>query len=133
VEIQSDKILIVFDDLCFICNSAVRFLLKYDFKKKFVFTSFNSSYFIKNISQYSSDNDSVIVIHDKKIFQKSDAVMLLLKNMIFPFNLLSVFRIIPLNIRNIFYDFIARNRNKIFPKSNKCNLSLPKYSSQFYL
>ena len=129
---QKDKILIVFDDLCLICSTAVRLILRFNKKRNFIFTSFSSSYFKTNFSDYFISGDSVLVIANRISYIKSDAVIFILNQLIFPIKLLHFLIWIPKKNRDIIYDFAAKNRFKIFPKLTECNLISSEYSSQFY-
>ena len=69
------------------------------------------------------DVDSIIFYLNGNIYIKSDAVIRISKSLGFPYNMMSIFKIFPRSMRDIFYDFVARNRYKFFAKANKCLIS----------
>ena len=95
--------------------------------KKITFTLQN--YLRKTANDILSNNknlldiDSIIFYFNGNAYIKSDAVIRISKSLGFPYNLISIFKIVPRSIRDIFYDFIARNRYKFFGKVNKCLIS----------
>ena len=78
---------------------------------------------ILNNNKNLEDIDSIIFYFNGNTYIKSDAVIRISKSLGFPYNLMSIFKIFPRSIRDIFYDFIARNRFKFFGKTNKCLIS----------
>ena len=122
---NSKKSLILFDGVCNICNSSVNFILKRDTKNTFLYTSLQSDVAKKLLLQYrikiiKNNWDSVLLIQHNKVFDKSTAVLLILKNLSFPYNLSIVFMVIPKFIRDFFYDRIAKNRYRWFGKKETC-------------
>lgn len=132
-KIPNDKALVIFDDECIICNSAVNFIIKYDRTNKFIFTSFQSDFF-KNILDINIDNSSLCVIERDKVLFKSSAVFLLLDYLTFPFkNIFYLFRFLPKKFNDWIYEIIAKNRYRFFPKLKKCDYKLSRYSNRFLL
>ena len=120
----SENPIIVFDDTCGICNKWVRFILKWDEKKKFKFTSLKSQ-FAKNIYQNHSlplDLDSIIYYCDDEVWIKSEAILKILKDLGGVYQFFCIFKIVPLKIRDSWYDIIAKNRYRWFGKSKSCQI-----------
>jgi predicted DCC family thiol-disulfide oxidoreductase YuxK len=126
--------IILFDGICNLCNSSVKFILKRDKKKQFIFASLQSDA-AENIllhHKYKKNGlNSIILIHRDKIYEKSSAVLNIFLVLGMPWRLFSVFYILPLSWRDFLYDFIAQNRYKWFGKKDSCIMMLPKHKNRF--
>ena len=116
---------IIFDVDCLLCNRFVQIVSLIDKKDNIYFTrlSGKTARNILNNNKNLLKIDSIIFYLNGKTYTKSDAVIRILKSLGFPYNLISIFEIVPSCMRDIFYDFIARNRYKFFGKANKCLIS----------
>jgi len=63
--------------------------------------------------------DSIIVIHENRALVKSAAVLKILPHLKWTYRWLSIFKVVPLFIRDWMYDFVARNRIKWFGRSQE--------------
>ena len=111
--------LVIVDSNCILCSRIAKFIIKND-DKKFNFTSFNSEYLKSKNLDFK--NESVIVIKDNKLFNASDAVIIILDNLRKPYKFFVIIKYIPKFIRDYIYNFIAKNRYKIFGQKNECLL-----------
>ena len=66
-----------------------------------------------------------------KISYKSTAALKIAFKLGLPINLLSIFLVIPAFIRNVVYDYIARNRYKWYGKREACYMPTPELNSRF--
>lgn len=109
---------VFFDGVCNLCNSSVRFLKKHDKKKVFQIHSLQSEFAAKMLSPHFLQQlpDSIVYLNDQEVFIQSTAVLMILKELPFPFKLLYVFKIIPKFIRDAVYKYIAKNRYRWFGK-----------------
>jgi predicted DCC family thiol-disulfide oxidoreductase YuxK len=121
-EEKTNNPVILFDGYCSLCSGSVVFILKREKKDLFRFASLQSEAGKQLIKKFTdnTEEDSVILIENKKIFTKSLAALRIAKRLKFPWNLSYVFIIIPPFIRNYFYDLIARNRKKWFGSRSTC-------------
>ncbi|TYA78669.1 thiol-disulfide oxidoreductase DCC family protein [Seonamhaeicola marinus] len=133
--IPANKKLILFDGVCNLCNSSVQYVIKHDRKDLFLFAPLQSSIGQELIKKYDLDTkviDSVLLYTPEKgIVYKSTAALAIAKHLGFPRNLLSVFYIIPAFIRNIVYDFIAKNRYKWYGQKEACMIPTPELKNRF--
>jgi predicted DCC family thiol-disulfide oxidoreductase YuxK len=116
--------IIFFDGLCILCNRSVDFLLRKDHTELFKFASLQSDY-AKTFPGQSLNNstiDSIVFYDEGKVYIKSSAVLKIAVYLGFPYSVLSVFRIIPVSIRDKIYDYIARNRFRWFGKKETCRI-----------
>lgn len=112
--IPNDKKIILFDGVCNLCNSSVKYVIKHDKKDEFRFVPIQSELgqkIIKHIGISEKHTDSVIFYKPGKVYYyKSTAALEIAKSLNGFFTYASIFRIIPSAIRDIIYDYIAKNR-----------------------
>jgi len=115
---------ILFDGYCNLCNATVDFIIRHDKQKKFRFASLKSDYGVEALKKISApaNLDSVILVYQARYYSESDAGLKIVGLLGFPWNTLTVFRIIPKKIRDKIYGRIAANRYKWFGKRDNCRL-----------
>jgi len=116
------KPIILFDGFCNLCSASVVFVLKREKKDIFRFASLQSKTGKKLIEKYTdkTEEDSVILLENQKLFTKSQAVLRIARHLKFPWDLSFFFVIVPPFIRNFFYDVIAKHRKKWFGSRSSC-------------
>lgn len=130
----SHQPLILFDGVCNLCNSSVQYIIKHDRHNKFKFASLQSDAAKEILLQFNKNNsdlNSIILIYRDKIFEKSSAILRLLRVLGGLHSLLYVFIIIPKSIRNWVYDYIAKNRYKWYGKRESCMIPTKELKSKF--
>lgn len=128
------KAVILFDGVCNLCNSAVQFVIKHDPDAYFSFAALESNFgqeLLKKHSLNTKDFDSFVLYENDKVYIKSSAALRLTKKLRFPFPLLYPLLLIPAFLRNLIYDFIARNRYRWFGKKDSCMLPSPELKDRF--
>lgn len=128
------KKIILFDGICNLCNTTVQFIIENDPKNHFMFASLQSNYgqkFLLENNLNTSNFDSIILIDENKMYQKSDAAIRIAKQLKIPYNLISVSRIIPKKIRDYIYTYIAKNRYKWFGKHESCWVPTKELQAKF--
>lgn len=126
--------IILFDGVCNLCNGFVQFVLKNEQKKTIRFTSLQSKIGQKLVKEYQIDSqemDSIVFIKDGKSYIKSRAVLSILNYLVFPWNVLVIFKWVPTPLSNMVYDLIARNRYRFFGKQESCWLPTPDFKMRF--
>ena len=136
LNIPSDKILILFDGVCNLCNNSVLLVIKNDKANKFLFAPIESTIGELVISEFDIDTDSIDSIitynpakHEVKF--KASAALFTASQMQFPYPLMRVFYIVPPFIRNWIYDIVAQNRYKWFGKKDRCVYTMNTYENRF--
>lgn len=127
--------ILLFDGVCNLCNSLVRFIVRIDPGHKIRFAWLKSptgEFLMRGIYPDLHSIDSVVYIKDGKYFLKSSAVLHLLKDLGKGWGLLYVFILIPKFIRDFFYELIARNRYRIFGKSDACIIPQDAVMERFF-
>jgi len=135
ITVPNDKKLIFFDGVCNLCNASINYVIKHDKKNSFLFAPLQSEAAKKFLSNYSVDQsemDSIVLFdHKNGISTKSTAALRIAKGLSFPINLSVVFFIIPTSLRNIVYNYIAKNRYRWYGKREECMVPTPELSEKF--
>ncbi len=111
--------IILYDGQCNLCSKTVKFVKKRDKRGLFTFQSLQSVTGINILSEFKLTNEgsnSIVFIHENEAFQKSTAVLKILEQMNGPWKYLTALRIFPKRWRDYMYDWIAKNRYRIFGK-----------------
>jgi len=125
---------LLFDGYCNLCTQSVVAIIKRDSQALFRFTSLQSSRGQALLNQYhlnQDDIDSVVLIHNESAAIKSDAVMDVLHILGGFYRPLSIFRYLPLSLRNRIYDWVAGKRYTWFGKREVCMLPTPELEARF--
>lgn len=126
--------IILFDGVCNFCNSTINRIIRNDKKNLFRFAPLQSRFGEKMLKHYNIDTaktDSIVYIENGKAYIKSSAALRVARKMRGLYPLLFGFIIIPPFLRNIVYDFIARNRYKWFGKKESCMVPTPEVRQKF--
>ena len=128
------KSIILFDGVCNLCNSSVQFIIKHDKQERYLFASLQSDAakeILLHFNLKKNNIDSIFLIKNSKIYTKSTAALKIAKHLNNGFSLCYFFIIIPYFIRDLAYDYIAKNRYKWFGKQNECMLPSAKHKKRF--
>lgn len=120
-----NKSIIFFDGVCNLCNNSVKFIIKRDKHKRFLYASLQSDAARDILLQFKIKNsnlDSIILLENGKFYQKSTAILKIAKQLNGLWKLNYGFLIIPKLMRDFIYDIIAKNRYKWFGKRETCML-----------
>ena len=115
--------IILFDGVCNLCNTFVRFIIKRDKSGKFKFASLQSDYARTLLNKPLSPDippETVIYTENGKIYEKSTAVLKIMKNLDGFWKMFYIFILIPKPLRDLVYTFFAKRRYWIFGKCEKC-------------
>ncbi len=129
----NNKLVVLFDGVCHLCHSSVRFIIKHDPKKRFVFSSLQSDASKAILLQKKVKNNlnSIIFIEKGVVYKDSTAVLRICKYLDNGLPLLYVFIIIPSFIRDFVYRTIAKNRYQWFGKKYKCMVPSEELKERF--
>ena len=126
--------IILFDGVCNLCNSSVNFVIDRDTENRFKFAALQSEpgqELLKKNNFPADKADSVLLVQEGKVYQKSRAVLEIALKLGKGWQLLYVFIVIPGFLRNFFYDLIARNRYRLFGRKDTCRIPTPELKAKF--
>ena len=128
------KPLILFDGVCNLCNGSVLFLIRQDRLAKFMFASLQSTYGRQQLINHNWPTDqlnTILLIKEGKIIHKSSAILEIVGSLPGLWPMCYVFKIIPAFIRDLIYDFVAKNRYRWFGKKEECMIPNPSLLDRF--
>ena len=135
LDFPKGKKIILFDGVCNLCETSVQFVIKYDKKDVFRFVALQSDFgkeIIKYIGLETKNIDSVILYEPGIAYNyKSAAALEIAKNLGGFFHLGTVFKLIPNGLRNLIYDYVAKNRYQWFGKKESCLVPTIELKSKF--
>jgi len=126
--------IILFDGICNLCNQSVQFVIEHDKRNQFRFASLQSDFgqnFLKENNLNASQFDSVVFIEDDKFYTKSSAALKISNHLDGITSWLRIFMIVPKPLRDVVYNFIAKNRYRWFGKQESCWLPTPELKAKF--
>ncbi|MBS4033578.1 MAG: DUF393 domain-containing protein [Ignavibacterium sp.] len=129
-----DKKIILFDGVCNFCNFWVNYVIDHDEKDFFRFASLQSEFGQSTLSKLNlaeNDFDTFVLIESKKFYIRSTAALKVVKDISGWLKILYPFIILPVFIRDSVYNLIAKNRYKIFGKSEFCRIPSETEKSKF--
>lgn len=123
---------IFFDGVCGLCNAFVDFVLARD-EENFYFAPLQGDFAgeIEALAPYRHTMSSVVLWKNGQVYTESTAAMEVLIALGGAWKLMRVFYLIPRFIRDFFYKVIARNRYRIFGKTETCRMPSPEERSRF--
>lgn len=131
---QKEQTIVFFDGVCNFCNSSVNFVIDRDKNQKFKFASLQSELATLKLTPFGVNTSvlhSIILLKNGRIYNKSSAALEIARNMDGLWPLMYAFKIIPGFIRDLVYDFIAKNRYKWFGKLDACRIPTPDMKERF--
>ena len=127
---RDDHLIVFYDGLCGLCDGVVQFLLRHDTRDVLRFAAQQSDFaqqILMRHGQSTSGADSIRVIEHygspaEGILIKSEATLRIAEGLGGIWRMALVARILPHWLRDICYDWIARNRYRIFGKRSECRV-----------
>ena len=125
--------IILFDGVCNLCTGIVAFLIKKDKNALFRFAPIQSEAGQSLLEQYHIHNDdsSLFYFRNSVCYRKSEAILLILKDLGGFWKCFYPLIYLPACLRNSVYFYIARNRYRVFGKRNSCSIPARKFRNRF--
>lgn len=134
-ELPKNKKIILFDGVCNLCESSVQFVIQHDKKDVFRFVALQSELGQKIINHIGIQNQNIdsVILYEPGIayYYKSSAALQIAKNLGGFFHFGTFFKIIPTGLRNVLYDYIAKNRYQWYGKKESCMIPTAKLKAKF--
>ncbi len=135
MELPKNKKIILFDGLCNLCEASVQFIIKYDVSDIFRFVQLQSDLgkeILQHIGIQNQNIDSIILYNSGvAYYYKSSAAIEIAKDLSGIWHYGTIFRIVPMKISNVIYDFVAKNRYKWYGKKDNCLIPTSALKSKF--
>lgn len=133
INISQFNHLVLFDGVCNLCNGFVQFLIRQDKRDQLTFGSLQGSIAQQLLAQNGINNylSSIVYIRNGKLYQRSSAALSILKDVGGWWWLTQIFWIVPRPIRDMFYNWVGRNRYRWFGKRQSCMVPCPELQKRF--
>ncbi len=124
--------IIYFDGVCNLCNGFVDFVIRQDLSNKFYFASLQGTTAQKELLAQDLGLDTVILSTNGVVSKKSQAVLLIFKELGLFFKIISLLgNCLPTVACDFIYDLIAKNRYRFFGQKETCRLPTAAERSRF--
>lgn len=133
-ELSQEAPLVLFDGDCNLCNGAVQFILRRDARAHFHFAALQSAAgraALARVGGLGPLPDSIVLVQRGRALVKSAAALAIARGLRWPWPLLSIFWLVPWPLRDLVYDWIARNRYRWFGKREECWVPTPALRARF--
>lgn len=117
--------IVLFDEICVLCNGWAKFLIQHDMQARFKLASVQSALGQEILKYYAMPTDhfdTMFVIKNAQLYSESTAFLKVIQEIKFPFSILKIGYVIPKFIRDFLYRRVALNRYRLFGKTDHCLL-----------
>ena len=131
---QDAKPILLFDGVCNLCNSLVKFIIKRDPRANFRFASLQSESGQALLESFGLPKDQLntfVYLYSEKLYLKSSAVLHVLKDLGGGWKLFYIFILVPKPLRDLVYILVSKTRYTIFGKKDECMIPSKDISSRF--
>ncbi len=131
---MSSRPLLLFDGVCNLCHSSVRWVLARDKRARFDFASLQSKVAREQLAKRwpaGKEPDSMVLVLEGKLLARSAAAIGIFRQLGLPWSLGAVFLVVPPFLRDGVYSWVARNRYRWFGKREVCSLPNPEMMERF--
>lgn len=125
---------VLFDGDCNLCHGAVQFVLRRDRRQRFRFASLQSAAgrrLLTELGVLGALPDSIVLVHAGRVRTKSAAALAIARGLRWPWPLATVAWLVPWPLRDLVYDWIARNRHRWFGRRQECWVPTPDLRARF--
>ncbi|CAL8462480.1 g2013 [Coccomyxa elongata] len=117
---------ILYDGVCNLCNSGIRFVARRDISASINFCAVQSSQAQPYLDVCRLTREEVlqqfVFIQGDRFSRASTAALDVAGHLKFPWPLARIFLAVPLPARDAMYNFVAHNRYQLFGKTIKCQV-----------
>jgi predicted DCC family thiol-disulfide oxidoreductase YuxK len=125
---------VIFDGVCNLCARSVQFILRHESAPRFLFTPLQSPAGARLLTSHgflTHDVGSFVLISDGIVYTRSAAALRIAGHLKGGLRLLRALWIVPRPLRDLLYDFIAKNRYSWFGKAETCMVPTPELKARF--
>ncbi len=134
LQAAKEKPVLLFDGFCNLCNKWVNIIIDRDPDAGIRFAPLQSGAgrsLLESAGYHPDKKDTVILIDNGKVYERSDAVLQLVRYLRGSIRLLRVMVVIPRPARDFIYNVIARRRYGWFGKRTECRVPEPGIKERF--
>ncbi len=115
---------VLFDGVCNLCNASVDFILRHEKTARLRFAALQSESGLLCLQGcgLSAAPETIILLEGGRCYAVSAAVLRIAKYLRFPWNLLSVFWLVPRPLRDVVYRQVAGHRYGWFGRREACRM-----------
>jgi len=125
---------VIFDGVCNLCTHSVKFILKHELEPRFQFSPLQSPAGARILAEHgfsTANVDTFVLVSEGKVFTRSAAALRIARHLRGAWPLLRLFAIVPRPLRDMLYDYVARNRYSWFGKTESCLVPTPELRARF--
>lgn len=127
---------ILFDGVCNLCNASINFIIDRDTNNSFQFAALQSESGQQLLKTHKvtippAGYDSLILISDGKVYKRSTAALKIASKLSGAWPLFYGFIILPVPVRDFFYNIISKNRYRLFGRTDSCRMPSPELARKF--
>jgi predicted DCC family thiol-disulfide oxidoreductase YuxK len=129
-----DRPIIIFDGHCVLCSRWANFVLRHDHGSKYRLLAAQSRLGRALYLHWGLDPvnyQTNILLADGIAWLKSEGSIRMLAGLGFPWSVVACCRVLPLKIRDRLYEFVARNRFRLFGRRETCYVPTPEFRGRF--
>ena len=126
--------IIVFDAKCLLCDYWVQFLLRHDRRRVFRFAAIQGRAGQALLAQAGLKADgleTLLLVDGARSWQHTAALLRVLDRLGWPWRLAWMAWPVPAPLRDVLYRALARNRYRIFGRSDVCLMPAPEHAGRF--
>lgn len=132
---EDSRPVILFDGQCNLCNGGVNFMLDWDQEGKFRYAALQSPAgrsLLARSGRHPDDISSIVLVTTERSWTKSQAVMQIARRLRMPLPLVYwLSQPIHERVRDVVYEWISKNRYKLFGEAAQCRLMQPEWKDRF--
>ena len=126
--------IVVFDAQCLLCSRSVHFLLRHDHEGVFQFASIQGATgraLLVNAGLSIDGLQTMVLCDGERVWEQTAALLRVLHGLGWPWRLARVAWLVPAPLRDALYRVVARNRYRLFGRTEICLVPPPKFAAQF--
>lgn len=129
----ADRPVVLFDGVCNLCDRFVLFIIDRDGREEFTFASLQSEVAQRLLSgqRIPDDVSTVVLIEKDRVSVRSTAAIRIVARLGMPWTLCRGLLVIPRPLRDLVYDWVARNRHRLFGTREYCRVPTPALRARF--